>query len=88
MDLKQKQASLAEAYYARESARDTARQGKTVIVFTVVTILFVSHHSPTEPIRLQTLTHDSCLCRSSQRCSQSTQTAILWIQTKRYLLTM
>lgn len=41
MDLKQKQASLAEARYARESARDTARQGKTVIVFTVVTIIFV-----------------------------------------------
>jgi hypothetical protein len=42
MDLKQKQASLAEAWYARESAKDTARQGKTVIVFTVVTIIFVS----------------------------------------------
>jgi hypothetical protein len=42
MDLKQKQASLAESWYARAAARDTARQGKTVIVFTVVTILFVS----------------------------------------------
>ncbi|OHE99308.1 ankyrin repeat and protein kinase domain-containing protein [Colletotrichum orchidophilum] len=41
MDLKQKQASLSEALYARESAIDTARQGKTVIVFTVVTILFL-----------------------------------------------
>jgi hypothetical protein len=45
MDLKQKQASLTEALYARESARDTARQGKTVIVFTVVTIIFVSTSS-------------------------------------------
>lgn len=43
MDLKQKQASLTEAWYARESARDTARQGKTVIVFTVVTIIFVGY---------------------------------------------
>jgi len=42
MDLKQKQASLAEASWARDSAKDTARQGKTVIVFTVVTIIFVS----------------------------------------------
>ncbi|CAI6094374.1 unnamed protein product [Clonostachys chloroleuca] len=41
MDLKQKQASLAESWYARAAARDTARQGKTVIVFTVVTILFL-----------------------------------------------
>jgi hypothetical protein len=45
MDLKQKQASLIEALYARESARDTARQGKTIIVFTVVTIIFVSSHT-------------------------------------------
>lgn len=43
MDLKQKQASLAEAWFARASAKDTAKQGKTVIVFTVVTILFVRH---------------------------------------------
>ncbi|KAF3342587.1 RNA polymerase II subunit A C-terminal domain phosphatase SSU72 [Verticillium dahliae VDG2] len=41
VDLKQKQASLTEAWYARESARDTARQGKTVVVFTVVTIIFL-----------------------------------------------
>jgi hypothetical protein len=56
MDLKQKQASLAEAYYARQSARDTARQGKTVIVFTVVTILFVS--CPSLDDRLQPLTDE------------------------------
>ncbi|KAK2029637.1 hypothetical protein LX32DRAFT_718243 [Colletotrichum zoysiae] len=36
-----KLASLSEALYARESAIDTARQGKTVIVFTVVTIIFL-----------------------------------------------
>ncbi|KAM0333931.1 hypothetical protein ACHAQA_000948 [Verticillium albo-atrum] len=41
VDLKQKQASLTEAWYARESAKDTARQGKTVVVFTVVTIIFL-----------------------------------------------
>ncbi|KAM0592522.1 hypothetical protein ACHAQF_001195 [Verticillium nonalfalfae] len=38
---KTKQASLTEAWYARESAKDTARQGKTVVVFTVVTIIFL-----------------------------------------------
>ncbi|WDK20867.1 ankyrin repeat and protein kinase domain-containing protein [Colletotrichum graminicola] len=36
-----KLASLTEALYVRESAIDTARQGKIVIVFTVVTILFL-----------------------------------------------
>ncbi|KAK1982989.1 hypothetical protein LZ30DRAFT_589420 [Colletotrichum cereale] len=36
-----KSASLSEALYARRSAIDTARQGKTIIVFTVVTILFL-----------------------------------------------
>ena len=40
IDLKQQQASLAEAYYARESAKDTASQGRTVLIFTVVTIIF------------------------------------------------
>ncbi|EFQ34095.1 uncharacterized protein GLRG_09239 [Colletotrichum graminicola M1.001] len=52
IDLKQKQASLTEALYVRESAIDTARQGKIVIVFTVVTILFVSPHILALPANL------------------------------------
>ncbi|KAH7303198.1 hypothetical protein B0I35DRAFT_365304 [Stachybotrys elegans] len=40
-DKADKAASLSEAHYARESAIDTARQGKTVVVFTVVTIIFL-----------------------------------------------
>lgn len=42
LDLKQKYAAVLEARYAREQATSAARQGRTVIVFTVVTILFVS----------------------------------------------
>lgn len=55
IDLKQKQANFSEAISARELARQTAentelqikqaqettRQGKTLMVFTVVTIIFV-----------------------------------------------
>ena len=36
------QASLTEAFFARRSALDTASQGRTVVVFTLVTIVFVS----------------------------------------------
>ena len=48
LDLKQKQANASEARSARKQAEDTAvqaeqttKQGKTVLVFTVVTIIFV-----------------------------------------------
>ncbi|KAH6665312.1 hypothetical protein F5X68DRAFT_143675 [Plectosphaerella plurivora] len=36
-----KSASLAEASFAQEAARETARQSKTIMVFTVITILFL-----------------------------------------------
>jgi hypothetical protein len=42
LDLKQKYASVFEARYAREQAVSTSRQGHTIMVFTIVTILFVS----------------------------------------------
>lgn len=48
LDLKQKQAGIAEALasveYARQQAeqsKETARQGRALMLFTVVTILFV-----------------------------------------------
>ncbi|CZR64777.1 uncharacterized protein PAC_14676 [Phialocephala subalpina] len=41
LDLKQKQASVSEAYSARQEARESARQGKTILVFTIVTIVFL-----------------------------------------------
>lgn len=61
LDLKQKQASVSEAFSAREQARisagyaqkqadqaeETAKQGSTLILFTVVTIVFVSSIQPT-----------------------------------------
>ncbi|KAF3919428.1 Ankyrin-3 [Orbilia brochopaga] len=42
LDLRQKQANLEEAVWARKSSEETSRQGKTILVFTVVTIIFVS----------------------------------------------
>jgi ElaB/YqjD/DUF883 family membrane-anchored ribosome-binding protein len=41
LDLKQKQANALEARFARDQAALTARQGKTLILFTIVTIIFL-----------------------------------------------
>ncbi|KAJ0420314.1 hypothetical protein BJY00DRAFT_313252 [Aspergillus carlsbadensis] len=41
VDLKQKQASPTEAMFARQQAQDTAKQTDTIVVFTVVTIVFL-----------------------------------------------
>ena len=41
LDLKQKQASVAEAVASRQETAETARQGKTIMLFTVVTVVFV-----------------------------------------------
>ncbi|KAI9869299.1 MAG: hypothetical protein M1813_000088 [Trichoglossum hirsutum] len=50
LDLKQKQANILEAVSGRKQAEDTAKQGNTIMVFTLVTIIFVSEprakHSP------------------------------------------
>lgn len=48
LDLKQKGANLAEAQWSREQAEETARQGNIIMVFTIVTIIFVSkcHYGP------------------------------------------
>ncbi|KKK12297.1 hypothetical protein ARAM_001383 [Aspergillus rambellii] len=42
LDLKQKQASIKEAETGRKQAEDTGKQANTIMVFTVVTIIFVS----------------------------------------------
>ncbi|KAF4541117.1 Ankyrin repeat protein [Lasiodiplodia theobromae] len=41
LDLKQKQANLWEARSSREGAEEAAKQGRTILVFTVVTIIFL-----------------------------------------------
>ena len=41
LDLKQKHANALEARFARDQAQDTARQGQTIMVFTLVTIIFL-----------------------------------------------
>ncbi|OBT97503.1 hypothetical protein VE01_04518 [Pseudogymnoascus verrucosus] len=43
LDLKQKQANLSEAQSSRKQAEETAMQGTTLMVFTIVTIVFVSY---------------------------------------------
>jgi Mg2+ and Co2+ transporter CorA len=42
LDLKQKHANVQEARSSRRQADDTAKQGDTLLVFTLVTIIFVS----------------------------------------------
>jgi hypothetical protein len=42
LDLKQKHANVQEARSARRQADETAKQGDTLLVFTLVTIIFVS----------------------------------------------
>lgn len=41
LDLKQKHANAFEARFARDQAAGTTRQGKTIMVFTIVTIIFL-----------------------------------------------
>ena len=41
LDLKQKHANAIEARYAREQTDDTSRQGQTLMVFTIVTVIFL-----------------------------------------------
>ncbi|GAB1319320.1 hypothetical protein MFIFM68171_09530 [Madurella fahalii] len=41
LDLKQKQASVSAALSARQEAKETAKQGKTILLFTIITILFL-----------------------------------------------
>ena len=41
LDLKQKHANALEARFTRDQAQATARQGQTIMVFTIVTILFL-----------------------------------------------
>ncbi|UZP46438.1 hypothetical protein NXS19_014250 [Fusarium pseudograminearum] len=41
IDLKQKQSNVMDARYARVQAEQSARQGKTIMVFTIVTIIFL-----------------------------------------------
>ena len=41
LDLKQKHANALEARFARDQAAGTARQGQTIMVFTIVTIIFL-----------------------------------------------
>ncbi|OJJ37960.1 hypothetical protein ASPWEDRAFT_472784 [Aspergillus wentii DTO 134E9] len=41
LDLRQKQASIKEAEFGRLQANDTVRQSNTIMVFTIVTIIFL-----------------------------------------------
>ncbi|KAL1871121.1 hypothetical protein Daus18300_004866 [Diaporthe australafricana] len=41
LDLRHKAATLSEAIWARKASEDTTRQGRTIMVFTVTTIIFL-----------------------------------------------
>lgn len=67
LGLKQQQASVVQAYEAMKQGEETVRQGKAIMVFTVMTILFV--RDPTNNVFLtsrktQANRHTSYHCRS------------------------
>lgn len=41
LELEQNEAAMQEAMSSREQAQESIRQGRTLMVFTIVTILFV-----------------------------------------------
>ncbi|TEY36138.1 hypothetical protein BOTCAL_0566g00010 [Botryotinia calthae] len=41
LELRQKDANISEAKWARKESEDTTKQGKTILVFTIVTIIFL-----------------------------------------------
>ncbi|KAL1876715.1 hypothetical protein Plec18167_005123 [Paecilomyces lecythidis] len=61
LDLKQKHANAFEARFARDQAAGTARQGKTIMVFTIVTIIFLPLSFITSffAINISDLPHDN-----------------------------
>lgn len=42
IDLKQQQAGIVQAYQAMKQNEETMRQGKAIMLFTIMTIVFVS----------------------------------------------
>lgn len=54
LGLKQQQAGIVQAYEAMKQGEETVRQGKAIMVFTVMTIVFVGDYSQvqTKSIRL------------------------------------
>jgi hypothetical protein len=44
LDLKSKTAMLAEARSSAAQARSSAKQGRAVMLFTIITVIFVSSH--------------------------------------------
>jgi hypothetical protein len=42
LDFKQKQANVSEAHSARQQAEEAKNQGQSIMVFTIITIIFVS----------------------------------------------
>ncbi|CCX11376.1 Similar to hypothetical protein AN6960.2 [Aspergillus nidulans FGSC A4]; acc. no. XP_664564 [Pyronema omphalodes CBS 100304] len=50
LDLNQKYANISEARAARKQAEATSKQGDTMLVFTIVTIVFVRIHAVNQPL--------------------------------------
>jgi Mg2+ and Co2+ transporter CorA len=61
LDLKQKHANALEARFQRDQAQDTARSGQTIMIFTIVTIVFLpmSFIASFFAINIKDLPHDS-----------------------------
>jgi len=44
--LKQQQASIVQAYQAMKEGEETMKQGKAILLFTIMTVVFVMHPAP------------------------------------------
>jgi hypothetical protein len=55
LSLKQQQASVVQAREAVRQAEETLRQGRSIMLFTVITIIFVSFFSAATPLNADQL---------------------------------
>lgn len=70
ISLKQQQAGVVQAYQATKQSEETAMQGKAIMVFTVMTIIFVS------TVFL--------ICMTPNHTSDLSVTAIIHVKSLRY----
>lgn len=74
ISLKQQQVTVVQAWQSMKEAEDTRKQNVTLLVFTVVTVVFVSlqfnkHMRKPRLALINAELSSSCQCRSSRACS-------------------
>jgi hypothetical protein len=65
LNLKQKQASVMQVFSARQQTKETGKEGQTLMVSTIITIMFVSGAHPiSSGVILNTFTATALIHRS------------------------